>query len=138
MPFTSPVRVCRTSAGYHPTQAAYFLLPDAGSHQPVHSSPTNHPIRLPSPVTPTSASSPVRSQVHGRCIARPNHPHAIPPRRPTDGESSHFLVGRDSVQTTPANKIGSKRLCLRVVLRASLPARHNGVPLTSPVGAAQS
>jgi hypothetical protein len=31
-------------------------------------------------------------------------------------------------------KMGSKRRCLRVVLRASLPARRNTAPLTSPVG----
>jgi len=97
MPPTSPVRVCRTRSGYHPTQGAYFPLPDAGSHQPVHSSPTNHPICPPSPATTTPA--PVRSQVHGRCIARPNCPYLTPPR-PTDAESSHFPVSRDSAQTT--------------------------------------
>jgi hypothetical protein len=32
------------------------------------------------------------------------------------------------------DKMGSKSLCLRVVLRASLPARRNRAPLTSPVG----
>jgi len=101
MPPTSPVRVCRTRSGYHPTQGAYFPLPDAGSHQPVHSSPTNHPICPPSPATTTPA--PVRSQVHGRCIARPNCPYLNPPR-PTDAESSHFPVSRDSAQTTLASR----------------------------------